>query len=274
MDVLFYFPLVILILHYKFIMGRAIKLTYTFVECALKKEGYTLVSTSYINAVTSLYVLCPLGHKTTIKWREFKAGCRCRVCSYIQRGIKQTGNKNFAWKGGVESTALPLYKTYAEQLENYQTVYLVTHENLELLGVSCIYCGNIFVPTSIEVKSRLMVIKGKRAGENNFYCSQSCKQACPTYNQKKYPKGFKLATSREVQPELRKLVLRRDNYRCQKCSKGSEEVQLHCHHIDPVINNPIESADLDNCVTLCKSCHKEVHKLPNCTYTKLKCNNL
>ena len=83
---------------------------------------------------------------------------------------------------------------------------------------------------------------------------------------------FKLATSREVQPELRKLVLKRDDYKCQKCLKGLDEVQLHCHHIDPIINNPVESADIDNCVTLCKACHKEVHKLPNCSYIELKCN--
>jgi len=79
----------------------------------------------------------------------------------------------------------------------------------------------------------------------------------------------KPATSREVQPALRKLVLERDDWTCQKCD--SQENGLHCHHIDPVINNPIESSDIDNCITLCKSCHKEIHKLPNCQYTNLRC---
>jgi hypothetical protein len=45
---------------------------------------------------------------------------------------------------------------------------------------------------------------------------------------------------------------------------------LHCHHIDPVINNPIESADVDVCITLCKSCHKEVHNKPGCKYHELR----
>lgn len=253
-------------------MGRAIKLKYNFVKNILEKEGYTLISDKYTNAITLLDIICPVGHKVTMKWQEFRAGCRCRTCSYIKRGLNQAADKNFAWKGGVESARLPLYKTYAEQLSDYQQVYLIEQDNLELLGVACIYCGSIFVPTSTEVKSRLMVIRGNRVGDSNFYCSQSCKKACPTYGQKKYPKGFKLATSREVQSELRKLVLKRDNYRCQKCLKGLNEVQLHCHHIDPIINNPIESADMDNCVTLCKVCHKEVHKLPNCSYIELKCN--
>ena len=54
---------------------------------------------------------------------------------------------------------------------------------------------------------------------------------------------------------------------CQKC--GQEGGSLHCHHIDPVISNPIESADVDNCITLCKICHREVHRLPKCNNYEL-----
>jgi 5-methylcytosine-specific restriction endonuclease McrA len=50
------------------------------------------------------------------------------------------------------------------------------------------------------------------------------------------------------------MVFERDNYKCVKCG---EEKPLHCHHIDPVKGNPIESADIDNCITLCKKCHKK-----------------
>jgi len=38
-----------------------------------------------------------------------------------------------------------------------------------------------------------------------------------------------------------------------------------------VVNNPLESADLDNCVTLCKNCHKEVHGKEGCKYNELRC---
>ena len=72
---------------------------------------------------------------------------------------------------------------------------------------------------------------------------------------------------REVQPELRKMVLARDNYLCVKCS--SKEL-LHCHHIYPVSTNPLESADVDNCITLCKDCHKEAHKKDGCGYEQLE----
>jgi thymidylate synthase (FAD) len=64
------------------------------------------------------------------------------------------------------------------------------------------------------------------------------------------------------------MVLERDNWTCQKCEKRGGHI--HCHHIDPVILNPIESADLDNCITLCKKCHKWVHTKEGCRYFKLR----
>ena len=71
------------------------------------------------------------------------------------------------------------------------------------------------------------------------------------------------------------MVLERDQWTCHKCHSSKLEnnnLELHCHHIDPVVNNPVESADADNCITLCKECHKEVHKtISGCKYSELKC---
>ena len=75
-----------------------------------------------------------------------------------------------------------------------------------------------------------------------------------------------LELRREVQPELRSMVLERDNYECQKC--GNTE-GLQCHHIYPVNIEPLLSADIDNCMTLCTICHKEVHKKDGCRYPQL-----
>jgi hypothetical protein len=53
-----------------------------------------------------------------------------------------------------------------------------------------------------------------------------------------------------------------DDYTCQntKCNKTIDKAELHCHHNTSVELNPIESADLDNCITLCKKCHIMVHR--------------
>ena len=177
------------------------------------------------------------------------------------------------WKGGVSISKIPLYDTYKDQLINSDVSCIIIN-GLKVMQVKCVYCGKWFVPNQTQVRSRLAAIKcdprGRTFGEGKLYCSEYCKNACPTFGRHKFPKGFKLSTSREVQPDLRKLVLERDNWACQKC--GEIEVELHCHHVTGVMQNPIESADMDNCITLCKECHKEVHKTEGCKYYELMCN--
>lgn len=140
--------------------------------------------------------------------------------------------------------------------------------------VKCAYCGGWFKPKIKEINKRLSVLNGTSQGDQRFYCSQGCKKACPIFHKSKHPKGFRPNTSREVQPELRQMVLERDNYRCQICHKVQLEVELHCHHITGVVQNPIESADVDNCITLCKEHHKWVHSKDGCNYNDLKCKVL
>ena len=110
--------------------------------------------------------------------------------------------------------------------------------------------------------------KSSKGAEERLYCSENCKQECPIYHQVLWPKGFKLASSREVQPELRQMCFERDSWICQKCGKTKN---LHCHHIEGILWEPLESADLDKVITLCKNCHKDVHRLPGCGYQDMKC---
>ena len=140
-----------------------------------------------------------------------------------------------------------------------------------ILLCKCAYCGAWFAPGRNALHSRIYAIENINGG-NQLYCSDNCKKACPVFN--KMLHLSKKTYTREVQPELRQLVLHRDNYTCQKCgmTKDSGKYPLHCHHIDPVINNPIESADVDNCITLCKICHIQAHKIPGCGNYELRCD--
>jgi len=52
----------------------------------------------------------------------------------------------------------------------------------------------------------------------------------------------------------RKLVLKRDEYKCVAC--GAKD-NLQCDHIKPVKTNPELIYDLDNGRVLCFSCHKK-----------------
>jgi hypothetical protein len=79
-------------------------------------------------------------------------------------------------------------------------------------------------------------------------------------NRKGYRTGDKLYDSRTLSPgwmAIRKDILDRDGSICQRC--GSE-VQLHVHHINSVKEYPEDEFKEDNCIVLCKVCHKEEHQ--------------
>ena len=199
---------------------------------------------------------------------------KCNTCDYVFKQnpfyhLQSDGCQNCVVK--YASNGIPVYNTFQPQLQPYGVECRRSLKDEKMLEVRCMYCGRWHVPFLKNVRSKIAAIKGKNNGELNLYCSDNCKLACPTYRQQKYPKGFKQVTSREVQPYLRKLVLKRDNYTCQKCE--ATDKQLHCHHITGIELNPIESADMDNCITLCIDCHNEVHKQKGCTYNNFKRKN-
>lgn len=171
--------------------------------------------------------------------------------------------KNPYWKGGY----IVRYDSFAHQVIPIEDVRRCP-SNKVLMEVVCTYCGKWFVPDADSMFKRLSVIKGKRNGDSRLYCSDGCKKSCSIYRVNNKPRINKRATSREVQPELRQIVFKRDGWVCQKCGRKD---YLHCHHITGIKQNPIESADVDNCITLCKKCHKWVHTLSGCNYYQLRC---
>lgn len=56
----------------------------------------------------------------------------------------------------------------------------------------------------------------------------------------------------------RKQVFERDNYTCQKC--GQKGGDLNAHHVKQFSKHEDHRFDIDNGKTLCKQCHKEVHR--------------
>jgi len=230
--------------------------------------GDSLLSTNYINSKRLLQCKCKKGHIYWCNWNNISQSStsRCNTCK--TEGL--LGINSHYWKGGVKVKNVPLYITYAPQLEKYQSVFKIDHNSLILLGVECTYCKKVFIPKATEVKHRLDALTGKVCGENNLYCSEECKENCPTYNQVHWPKNFKpYKNDRLDQKQWAALVKERDNYTCQKC--GSTKGVLEAHHIIPVSQDPLESMDLDNGAALCNSCHKDVHKQPGCSCVELKC---
>jgi hypothetical protein len=133
------------------------------------------------------------------------------------------------------------------------------------------------MPKTSWVRQRIKALNNLGHGEQRPYCSKSCKKECPIYGKSaeqlmkedavRAGRILPLALNREVQPELRWLVLKRDNYTCQIC--GSKH-SLHCHHFEGVWQNQLMSADIDMCITLCKHCHLKAHKEPGCRYVDMQ----
>jgi len=184
----------------------------------------------------------------------------------------QTGEKSPTWKGGYNLKNIPTYKQYASQLFPMEKVKRNEYDN-NILDVACAYCGRYYTPKLHSIIDRIRSINSVGFGDHRLYCSDRCKKECPIYKQQYYQKDFKIATSREVQAELRQMRFEIDGHVCQKCGKHQSEldVGLHCHHIEGVRWEPLESADVDKVITLCKNCHLEVHKIEGCGYHDLRC---
>lgn len=237
------------------------------------KNGFLLLD-DYIYNKSSKKLKCKClakGHVTCKSRNDLQLSYGCKECSLESK----RGSNNHNFKGGVSKFNIPLYSTYAHQLELYNDVHEIRKDingvTISVLGVSCVYCGKIFFPTKTAVSNRLEAIKGNASGDNNFYCSDSCRRSCPVFWRRIYYKGQdKGSLSRVDQSSWARLVKERDNYICQIC--GAKNDVMYAHHIEPVSLNPIESTDIDNGITLCELCHKNVHKLPGCSLKELaKC---
>ena len=248
--------------------NRSIKNKHTlnFVKILFEKENYTLLTTEYHNNKQQLEYICDKGHKNTINFNMFSRGRRCKQC-YL---TNNKGENSSHYKGGITKNNLPLYTTYAHQIDFCEEVRR-DPENNDLLQVKCIKCNIWFTPKKSMVDHRISAIKNIYLGEHRFYCSEKCKNTCSIYGRTLYPKDFKADRSREVQPELAAMVLERDSYECQRCGNKAD---LECHHYEGIEQNPIESADIDMCITLCEVCHNLAHKDVGCRYVDLTKNSL
>ena len=188
------------------------------------------------------------------------------------------GNDMYPWKGNYKSNNIPIYDTYAHQIEWCEEVRR-NEKDPNILEVKCSKCNEWYVPTLNNTNGRIQYLKENpnASSENRFYCSDQCKNSCSIFHKSintimkedaiRAGRLKWLELKREVQPELRSMVLERDKNMCVKCNDSSN---LQCHHILPVNIEPLLSADIDNCITLCKECHKEVHKeIDGCKYNQL-----
>lgn len=75
----------------------------------------------------------------------------------------------------------------------------------------------------------------------------------------RYPEDENIAVRRSGDyNKWRTAVFERDQYTCQNC--GQRGGILNAHHIKKFSTHPEERLSLDNGITLCKDCHRGIHK--------------
>lgn len=228
-------------------------------------KNYQLLEFDFNNGCTYVKVQCEKGHIWITSFTRWKRGHRCIRCQ-----TSHPKEKHPLWKGGVTIKNIPLFTTFNSQISWCEETRR-DPEDGNILNVKCTYCGKWYRPKKSNIYSRIASLNGMNEGESRLYCSEECKQLCPIYDKKKYSseetntKQF----SREVQPQLRQMVFKRDNWTCIKCSNTSN---LQCHHLEGVRWEPLESADIDKCVTLCKNCHEKVHEIEGCKPFEMRCD--
>jgi 5-methylcytosine-specific restriction endonuclease McrA len=182
------------------------------------------------------------------------------------------GEDNHNYKGGYTTNNIPMYDTYAHQLEPYEECRR-SPDDSNVLEVKCTWCKKWYVPKGHDVGNRIAYLD--RDG-SKFYCSLECKNLCPLYHRSADSlmkqvaiknKTYTPPISNETNSYTIKLTLKRDDHECQKC--GSKK-NLHVHHMDPKSLCPMFADDVDSCITLCVECHLKVHQQPGCTYNDLK----
>jgi len=60
--------------------------------------------------------------------------------------------------------------------------------------------------------------------------------------------------------EWAKSVYKKDNYNCQMCGLKCKANNIIAHHIKSFADYPALRFEIDNGITLCRSCHKKLHK--------------
>ena len=253
----------------------------------VKEAKYFDFNSDKASGLSSMCKLCRSLHYQEIKplkreyWKEYRENNREQIAQYqeeyrnFNRESIRDNRKIYVQKNKDKVRAsqkdwarkYASYDSYSEQIGYAEVIRDVDG----FLQAKCAYCGRWMFLTNMMVVARLQSLRSVGKGESRPYCSDGCKQACPIFWKRTRYRGQEIdSSSREVQPELRKMALERDGYTCQRCEVSDECISLHCHHIKAVADDPIESADLDNVIILCSECHKEVHQIDGCKYYQLK----
>ena len=180
---------------------------------------------------TYVKYLCSEGHEITQVLYSFKAGHRCMKCS--------TEESRRRYQLSIEEVSRELKEMGMEFID---TEYI----NMDKPFKYRCSCGR----ESVGYLSALR--KGFRCG-----CLIPRGESSPMWNPNLTEEDRIKGRNYLEYDEWYKSVYRRDDYTCQRC--GSRGGRLHAHHIYSYSRYPELRTEIDNGITLCRTCHINFH---------------
>lgn len=136
----------------------------------------------------------------------------------------------------MERDSFIFYKEYKEAVDN------LSNDKKKIQFYECIteyvFYGHLPENIDREIAAMFVLIKNKLDKQNKSYWNFEDRRSS------KYKKW-------------KEEVLKRDNYLCQECKTNEN---LVVHHIKNFSENINARFDINNGITLCQKCHREVHK--------------
>lgn len=209
-------------------MGKK-RLTLDEIKSKCYKHGWILLSDEYQNRKTMLTVQCFNGHTSTKSLEKIEAGRGCISC----RGESQRADFNKIKDKFSEIGLTILEDSYKDAHTPLPVVCNKGHYSHKTWqsvrkGCGCNECGYDNI-----------------RGEKNWNYNENL-----TYEDRQKRDNSEYLIWRDS-------VYRKDGFRCICCSSNTN---IHAHHINSYHSHPELRTDVDNGVTLCKTCHYNFHK--------------
>lgn len=205
------------------------KFTFDEAKALFEKEGYTLLSTEYVNSRIKLKYKCPNNHVNAVSLSHWNQGVRCRECQK---------DKIYS------STRKDLDEIEQSFISEGWSVDLSTYKNTES-KLSCV-CPQGHVQTKTWKKWK----KGQRC--NTCYNITAIGENSPMWQGGKSREPYCVDWTKE----FKEFIKERDSYKCLNPSCWGQDNRLHVHHIDYNKKN----CSLENLITLCGSCNSRANK--------------
>jgi hypothetical protein len=223
------------------------RFSYEYVKNYFNEQGCKLLSKEYTNSGELLDYICLCGNISKIRFNSFKNGVRCKECG-IKKVVESRKYSYEEVKSIFESRGCILLST--EYLNNHQKLHYICscgNEDWKSLymfiqGQSCYECGLKKLSNSLKGRP------GLRGEESPHWKPEKTMEE--RINHRDLPEKY----------EWRKQVFERDYYTCQCCgdNKGGN---LNAHHLDGYDWCKVSRWDIENGITLCKTCHDDFHNI-------------